>query len=122
MIYRKMKVKYHRYYFSEQCFCNQPVLVMRPLNEVRPHCPTKPQKAQKFSSLQTYLDRFCFKFPLYRQIRVNATMATNGESSAAGPSEGGRNNSGQDRKQRFGGSRFNSNNSRKKGRGGKPSK
>ncbi|KAJ3487379.1 hypothetical protein NLG97_g6426 [Lecanicillium saksenae] len=61
------------------------------------------------------------EFSLHRQIRVNATMATNGESSAANPSDGGRNNPGQDRKQRFGGSRFNSNNQRKKGRGGKSS-
>ncbi|OAA72317.1 tRNA pseudouridine synthase [Cordyceps fumosorosea ARSEF 2679] len=48
-------------------------------------------------------------------------MATNGESSAATPSAGGSNNSGQDRKKRFGGSRFSSNNQRNKGRGGKSS-
>lgn len=49
-------------------------------------------------------------------------MATDGESSSANPIAGGGSNAGQDRKQRFGGSRFNSNNQRgKKGRGGKSS-
>ncbi|ATY59897.1 tRNA pseudouridine synthase [Cordyceps militaris] len=48
-------------------------------------------------------------------------MATNGESSDANPPAGGGSSSGQDRKQRFGGSRVTSNNQRKTGRGGKSS-
>lgn len=46
-------------------------------------------------------------------------MATDGESSGAKPAAGGSFNAGQDRKQRFGGNKFQGNNMRKKGRGGR---